>query len=203
MRSRFRRPVRLPTWLLLLVTLLVLVGGPSGVVWAGYLSATAVPDQAPPAASTDPLELTIDSLGIKNAGILPMAMQDGVLNPPDNPRMVGWWNESADVGQESGTTLLTSHKVTNGSGVFEHLVDVAPGAEIVVTGATGSFVYRVEEVRVLHKDQLAAEAAQLFAQDGPHRLVLVTCEDWDGTGFESNSVVVAVPKADPVTVPSP
>lgn len=203
MRRRPGRWQRLPTWLLVLVVLLVLVGAPSGIVWAGYLSATTVPDPAPPAASTDPLELTIDSLGIKGAGILPMAMRDGVLDPPDNPRMVGWWNESADVGQESGTTLLTSHKVTNGTGVFEHLVDIAPGADIVVTGATGAFVYQVQEVRVLHKDQLAAEAAQLFAQDGPHRLVLVTCEDWDGASFESNSVVVATPRVDPVTVPIP
>lgn len=201
MRPRPRGLRRLPTWLLVLAALLVLVGAPSGIVWAGYFSATTAPEPAPAAASTDPLALTIDSLGIRNAGILPMAMRDGVLNPPDNPRMVGWWNESADVGQETGTTLLTSHKVTNGKGVFEHLVDVAPGADIVVTGATGSFVYQVQEVRVLHKDELAAEADRLFAQDGPHRLVLVTCEDWDGRTFESNSVVVATPKADPVTVP--
>lgn len=198
MRHRPPRRHRLPTWLLLLLVTLVLVAGPSGIVWACYFSATAVPAPAAPAATSNPLELTIDSLGIRSVEILPMALQDGVLNPPDNPRLVGWWNASADVGADAGTTLLTSHKVANGSGVFERLVDVAPGAEIVVSGDAGSYRYVVQDVRVLHKDQLAVEAPELFAQDGPHRLVLVTCEDWDGAGFASNSVVVATRTPDPV-----
>ena len=199
MRPRPPRRHRLPTWLLVLVVTLVLVGGPSGIVWAGYFSATSVPAPAAPATASDPLELTIDSLGIRNVEILPMDLQEGVLSPPDNPRLVGWWNASADVGADVGTTLLTSHKVASGSGVFERLVEVAPGAEILVSADTGSYRYVVLDVRVLHKDQLAVEAPELFAQDGQHRLVLVTCEDWDGAGFQSNSVVVATPMPDPVT----
>ncbi|SDB80731.1 LPXTG-site transpeptidase (sortase) family protein [Raineyella antarctica] len=198
MRLLSHRGARLPTWLLMVLGALVLVGGPSAIVWAGYLSSTAVAVPAAPAASTDPLHLTIDSLGIRNAQVLPMAMEGAALNPPDNPRMVGWWNHSADAGADRGTTLLTSHKVEGGNGVFEHLVQVQPGAEIMIHGETGSFTYVVRDVRVLHKDQLAAEAPQLFSQDGPHRLVLVTCEDWDGHGFTANSVVVATPKGDPV-----
>lgn len=192
-----RPPRRLPTWLVALGAVVVLVGGPSGIVWAAYFAATEVPPPAPAAVAADPLELDIASLGLRDVGILPMAMADGVLHPPDNPRLVGWWSGSADAGAETGTTLLTSHKVTNGSGVFEHLVDVEPGAEIVVEGDGGSHRYVVAEIRVLHKDELAVEAPGLFAQDGPHRLVLVTCEDWDGTDFQSNSVVVATPQPDP------
>lgn len=188
---------RVPTWLLIVLVTVVLVAAPSGIVWAGYLSSTAAPVVAPPRQASHPAEIGIDSLGLRHVGILPMAMKDGALTPPDNPRLVGWWNHSADVGASTGTTLLTAHKVHNGSGVFEHLVDIKPGAEIVITGDKGSYVYVVQDVRVLNKDQLAAESAQLFAQDGPHRLVLVTCEDWDGKEFAANSVVVAVPKADP------
>jgi hypothetical protein len=35
----------------------------------------------------------------------------------------------------------------------------------------------------------------VFAQDVPGRLVLVTCEDWDGSGYLSNAVVIATPDA--------
>lgn len=192
------RHPKLPTWLLMVVATLVFVGVPSGITWAGYFNAIAVPAPAPPTQASNPLALTIDSLGIQDAEILPMALADGTLSPPDNPRMVGWWNGSADAGAEIGTTLLTSHKVAGGDGLFEHLVDVEPGASIVVRGETGSFSYVVQEVRVLHKDELAAESAALFALDGPHRLVLVTCEDWTGTEFNSNSVVVATPVPAPV-----
>lgn len=193
------RSGRVPTWLFIAAWMLVIVGAPSTIAWTGYFAATAEPVLAAPAASSDPLELDIPSLGLQDVGILPMAPADGVLDPPDNPRLVGWWNASADAGAETGATLLTSHKVASGSGVFEHLVDIEPGAEIVVKVDTGSFSYVIQEVRILHKDQLAAEASRLFAQDGPHRLVLVTCEDWDGNDFQSNSVVVATPRPDPVT----
>ncbi|QGF22809.1 class F sortase [Raineyella fluvialis] len=188
----------MPTWLILAVTLVALVGGPSGVVWAAYLGTRTPP--VPAVQASDPTTLTIDSLGLRGVGVLPMALKHGALNPPDNPRLVGWWNQSADAGAATGTTLLTAHKVHSGSAVFEHLVELKPGATVVVGGASGSYAYVVQDVRVLTKDRMAAEAGRLFSQDGPHRLLLVTCEDWDGKEFASNSVVTAVPA--PVVPPS-
>lgn len=193
MSARHRRPL-VPTWVLLAASVVGLVAAPSGVVWLAYFRHRTPP--VPAVAPFDPTALTVDSLGLHNVGVLPMALDRGALNPPDNPRLVGWWNRSADAGAEVGTTLLTAHKVHNsGSAVFEHLVELRPGATVVLGGAAGSRTYVVQDVRVLTKDQLAAASAQLFAQDGPHRLVLVTCEDWDGTGFTANSVVTAVPVA--------
>lgn len=189
--TRRSRGPRVPTWLLLAVGLLALVAGPSGVVWAAYGEHRAVP--APAVQPSDPTTVTIDSLGLHGVGVLPMALKHGALNPPDNPRMIGWWNRSADAGAANGTTLLTGHKVHGGAAVFEHLVDLKPGATIVLGADTGAFTYVVADVRVLTKDQLAAESAAIFAQDGSHRLVLVTCEDWDGKEFAANSVVTAVP----------
>jgi len=52
----------------------------------------------------------------------------------------------------------------------------------------------VTSVTTYRKKALAKQAAQLFNQSVPGRLVLVTCEDWDGTAYLSNAVVVAVPK---------
>ena len=40
---------------------------------------------------------------------------------------------------------------------------------------------------------MADHAERLFSQDVPGRLVLVTCEDWDGERYLSNVVVVAEP----------
>jgi hypothetical protein len=34
---------------------------------------------------------------------------------------------------------------------------------------------------------------RLFSQEAPGRLVLITCEDWDGTAYRSNVVVTAQP----------
>ncbi|MEA5155749.1 class F sortase [Raineyella sp.] len=202
MSTRRRLGPRVPTWLLLTVGLLVLVAAPSGVVWAAHGVHRVAP--TPAIRPSDPTTLTIDSLGLRGIGVLPMALKQGALNPPDNPRMVGWWNHSADAGAATGTTLLTAHKVHSGSAVFEHLVDLRPGATIVLGGDTGAFTYVVADVRVLTKDQLAAESGALFAQDGPHRLVLVTCEDWDGTEFAANSVVTALPApASPVPSAAP
>ena len=46
-------------------------------------------------------------------------------------------------------------------------------------------------VRVYDKGSVAGDAKRLFSQDVPGRLVLVTCEDWDGERYLSNVVVTA------------
>jgi hypothetical protein len=52
----------------------------------------------------------------------------------------------------------------------------------------------VSAVATYRKNTLAKRAQQLFDQSVPGRLVLVTCEDWDGTAYLSNAVVIANPK---------
>jgi hypothetical protein len=51
----------------------------------------------------------------------------------------------------------------------------------------------VRTVRVYDKGSVARDAKRLFSQDVPGRLVLVTCEDWDGERYLSNVVVTAAP----------
>lgn len=183
----------LPSWFLLFVLVLVVVLAPSAVVWRGYERATTMPELA--IGPSNPELLTIETLGVRNAEILPMALQGPVLNPPDNPAQVGWWNKSADLGAPEGSTLLTSHKVEHGNGVFEHLIELRQGDTVVVSGAEGSYEYVVSSMQVLTTDELAERADVLFSQTGPHQLVMVTCEDWDGDDFQSNSVVIANPVA--------
>ena len=59
-------------------------------------------------------------------------------------------------------------------------------------GATSRWV--VSSVEVLGKGVIARRAEQVFRQDGPARLVLMTCEDWDGSAYRANVVVVARPQ---------
>jgi hypothetical protein len=52
-------------------------------------------------------------------------------------------------------------------------------------------VVEFASVSVDAKASLAANAEQLFSQTAPARLALVTCEDWNGTTYDSNTVVLA------------
>jgi hypothetical protein len=69
------------------------------------------------------------------------------------------------------------------------------GTEIRVRTSGGTVRYVADRIAVLDKQDVARRAAQLFSQETGGRLVLVTCEGWDGTGYRSNVVVVASPVA--------
>ena len=58
----------------------------------------------------------------------------------------------------------------------------------------GLIGYRVTKVRIYRKATLAKDAQEVFSQTGPGRLVLITCYDWNGVEYESNTVVTATPR---------
>ena len=62
-----------------------------------------------------------------------------------------------------------------------------------MTVASGPIRYVVSSVRTFSKGSLADHAQRLFSQEVRGRLVLVTCEDWNGSAYLSNVVVVATP----------
>ena len=143
-------------------------------------------------AAGPPQVVVVESLGI-DAPVVPIATEGTSLDPPDDPQVLGWWSGGAPVGAARGTALVTGHTVNAGGGAMDNLEQVRRGAEIRVTTARGSIRYVAESVQVLDKDTLARRAQELFSQQVAGRLVLVTCEDWDGTGYRSNVVVTAVP----------
>jgi LPXTG-site transpeptidase (sortase) family protein len=149
-------------------------------------SATELPGAGPPRT------VLVESLGI-NAPVVPIALEGTSLDPPDDPQVLGWWSGGASAGAAAGTALVTGHTVNAGGGAMDNLERIRPGAEIRVLTARGSLRYVAESVQVLDKDAIARQAQQLFSQQVPGRLVLVTCEDWDGTAYRSNVVVTARP----------
>jgi hypothetical protein len=66
-----------------------------------------------------------------------------------------------------------------------------PGELVRVRTPSGVPDYAVSQVTVYRKSTLARAAEQIFSQTVPGRLVLITCEDWNGVGYDSNAVVVA------------
>ncbi|MEU8221491.1 sortase [Kribbella sp. NPDC048915] len=141
----------------------------------------------------DPIKLSVPRLGI-SARVLSIRARGGTLVPPSNPLLVGWWSDGARPGAAKGSAIITGHTVHTGGGAFDDLDQLKEGDAVAVTTRRGAISYVVTSVTVYRKKTLAKQATKLFDQTVPGRLVLVTCEDWDGTGYLSNAVVVAVPK---------
>jgi len=146
-----------------------------------------------PVRPGNPVKVSVPSLGI-SARVLGIHARGGTLIPPSNPRLVGWWSDGAQPGAANGSAIITGHTVHDGGGAFDDLDELTAGDAVTVTTGRGTLNYVVSSVTTYRKKALANQAAQLFDQSVPGRLVLVTCEDWDGTAYLSNAVVVAVPK---------
>lgn len=123
------------------------------------------------------------------APVVPVHAVGRELVPPADPTVLGWWGRRA--GAQHGATLIVGHAVHTGGGELDQLASTPVGAVAVVSGIR----YRVTSVRVMVKAQLARRAAHLFSRDGPPRLVVVSCADYDwSTGvWPANAVVVAEP----------
>lgn len=122
---------------------------------------------------------------------------DGALAIPDGVREASWWG--AGFGATSGATVVAGHINWNGAvGPFDELWRATGGDKVTVIDNSGhAYTYRISQVITVSKDALGKRAPQLFAQDGPPRLVLVTCGGaWIGgaTGYASNQVVIATPE---------
>jgi hypothetical protein len=119
---------------------------------------------------------------------------DAILPIPRGLEDAAWWG--AALGADHGAALFSGHVNWAGNkGPFDELWSIRAGQDIsVVDTAGGPWRYRVTSVVTVRKDDLPAQAPRLFGQDGPHRLVLVTCGgDYVGgtDGYRDNRVVTA------------
>jgi LPXTG-site transpeptidase (sortase) family protein len=145
-----------------------------------------------PRRARAPRVIVVPSLGVR-APVLGIRTEDGALTPPSDPQEVGWWSGGSRPGAATGAAVITGHTVHTGGGAFDDLETLTRGDRVVVGAAHRQVAYEVASVQVLSKSELARRSASLFSRSGPGRLVLVTCEDWDGTGYLSNVVVTARP----------
>ncbi|MDN4172491.1 class F sortase [Nocardioides sp. SOB77] len=152
-------------------------------------TAEAVPAPRRPGA---PVRLRIPDLGV-DAPVEPVKAPDRTLVPPSDPQRLGWWADGAKPGDREGSALVAGHTVHTGGGALDDLEQLTEGDRVVVRTDRGVLRYAVAKVRIYTKGRLASDAERLFSQDAPGRLVVITCEDWDGTRYLSNVVVTAVP----------
>lgn len=120
-----------------------------------------------------------------------ISTEQGSLTPPSNPQKLGWWSGGAQPGARIGSAVITGHTVHTGGGAFDNLGSLRPGDAVQVTTSRGRLSYRVTGVTAYRKQSLAKNAGQVFNQYVPGRLVLITCEDWNGKVYLSNTVVIA------------
>ncbi|WP_188940341.1 class F sortase [Nakamurella endophytica] len=145
-----------------------------------------------------PRTLLLPSVGVQ-APVDPVSVADGALQVPDDPARVGWWIGGALPGAATGTTVIDGHidSAQSGLGALWHLDRLAAGDPVrVVDGDGRTRDYRVVGRRVYVKDE--GLPADLFARDGAHRLVLISCGgpfDEARKSYQDNVVVFAVPTA--------
>lgn len=145
-----------------------------------------------PRLGVRPDVVVVPALGVR-AGVSPIETEGGALTPPADPTRVGWWTGGSRPGAGAGAAVFTGHTVHTGGGALDDLERLVRGDRVFVRSGARELAYDVSSVRVMSKAELARESTDLFARSGPGRLVLITCEDWDGTTYRSNVVVTARP----------
>jgi LPXTG-site transpeptidase (sortase) family protein len=203
-----RRPARFIAALCLVALTAACSTGGDHVTTVGSTAApssvtTTSPDvnELPPEATAKqgggieaPHVLRIPQIGV-DAHIVPIkSNEEGILEPPPDPRVAGWWSDGAAPGDTQGSAVLVGHSVRHtGGGVFDDIGYLSRGDPIELEGAHSTLTYRVESIDVLSKDDFARNAEKIFKQTGTARLVLITCGDFDGTVWRSNIVIIAAP----------
>jgi LPXTG-site transpeptidase (sortase) family protein len=155
-------------------------------------STSAPPRPTRSMAAGRPVRVVLPTLGVR-APVVPISAPRRVLTPPGDPQVLGWWRDGAVPGAASGGSLITGHTVHTGGGALDDLEKLRRGDPVRVRTAKGVVRYAVTATTVYRKARLAEDAERVFRQTGPGRLVLITCEDWNGSTYLSNVVVLAEP----------
>lgn len=102
----------------------------------------------------------------------------------------GWWRDGAVPGAD-GNAVIVGHTASSDDGVFDRLVDIGTGDEILVTGENGTAAFFVTETDVVPLADFGSVAPDVYRSEGPSGLVLMTCGDWNGREFETTVIVYA------------
>jgi LPXTG-site transpeptidase (sortase) family protein len=142
-----------------------------------------------------PRQVVVPRLHV-DSRVVPISGQSGSLLPPSDPQILGWWQEGRPVGSQHGSAVITGHTVHTGGGALDHLGELVVGDSVRVRTDAGWIRYVVQQTRIYSTAELARDAENVFRLGGTGRLVLITCDDWNGQSYDSNAVVVAAPVLD-------
>lgn len=110
--------------------------------------------------------------------------------PLDDAQGTAWFNGSAEVGSDQGTSMLNIHTYRNGGALGNQLLDeLSNGATLELTDGSGNTAcYEVYERVKVHVDTVTdAELDRLHADGGDPEAVIVVCDDfnWDEEFWET------------------
>jgi hypothetical protein len=144
-----------------------------------------------------PVRVALGSVGIE-ALVRPVGVaEDGQMQLPPDPRVMGWYRFGPTPGAESGGSVVIAGHLDSkrfGLGPLARLRDIEVGQSIEVVLAGGATsTYTVVGVERFDRQGLPEE---LFSRQGPERLRVITCGgeyDPAAGGYQQNLVVTAAP----------
>lgn len=147
-----------------------------------------------------PVRLTIPALDV-DATVQAVGVEDdGSMTIPAEIGSVGWYRWGAAPGADSGNAVLAGHvdAAGEGPGALFPLREIAVGTVVTVTDEAGEqHAYEVVGRETITKSVLPVD--EIFARDGDHVLVIVTCGgpfQPELRSYRDNVVVTAVPVGD-------
>jgi hypothetical protein len=148
---------------------------------------------AAPIARSAPVRVQIPAIAVDST-LMQLGLQaDGSLQVPPSGFPAGWYTGAPTPG-EQGPAILAGHVDWGGKpGVFYHLRDLQPDAEITVTRQDGSAaVFRVTQVKEYPKDQFPTDV--VYGDLDHPGLRLITCGgsfDRQTRNYDDNIVAFA------------
>jgi hypothetical protein len=143
-------------------------GGPGGTAPPPVVAGSQFPTFRPVSVRLPSGRVTpVEPAGVRD---------DGSLAVPEQPTVLGWWTGGALAGEPFGGVVVAGHVDSRrlGIGALAEIRTARPGQTIALTGEGRSLTYRITSIRNVPQARLAA-GTDVFAQDVPHRLVLITC----------------------------
>ncbi|MGJ9411830.1 class F sortase [Aeromicrobium sp. CF4.19] len=166
-------------------------GEPEAVAAAPSPSPEPARDMADGPVGT-PERLEITSLDVDAPVMAVGSTPDNAQEVPAALDETGWWRDGAVPGA-SGNAVIVGHTASSDDGVFDPLVDIEEGDEVIVTGEDGSLAFDVVRSEVVPVADFGTVAADIYRTEGDSGLVLMTCGDWNGEEFETTVIVHAEP----------
>ena len=140
-----------------------------------------------------PYTLRIPRIGV-DATVVPIqANEERVLDPQVTPASPDGGATALPQANWKERRYWSDTPYATRRGVFDDIGDLTRGDAIKVEGTDATLTYRVRSIDVLSKEEVARRAEEIFSQTGAGRLVVITCEDWDGKAWKSNIVTIAAP----------
>ena len=148
-------------------------------------------------AALIPTEIFIGKLGVQAPIDQVGVYDDGSVEIPEDITRVGWYRFGSGPGQGAGSTVIVGHRdgFDEGPGAFYSVSALEPGDVVELELEDGS----TQEYEVVSREAIDREllpSDDVFDEDGPERLTLISCIgyfDRNNGGYQQNVVVTAVP----------